>query len=93
MEMSEDDVDESMDESGEWTRAVDRGALIHVSDMVYTVFATMELVLRWYLNSRRAHETDGLQKVTERIVSDEDVVFAWSIMSLNWGKRPRFFCA
>lgn len=82
--MSEDDTQESTDESRQWTRSVDRGALIHVSDIVYTVFATMELVLRQYLSSKRAQEIEGLREVVEQIITDEDVLFAWSIVSVNW---------
>ncbi len=90
MEMSEEDTGdtaESMDESEERTRSVDRGTLIHVNDMIYTVFATMELVLRRYLNGRRAREIDGLQEVTEHITTDEDVLFGWSIVSASWGEE------
>ena len=51
-EMVEEDASERVDESDKWTTAVDRGGLIHVSDLVYQVFADMELILRMYLKHR-----------------------------------------
>ena len=51
-EMVEEDASERVDESDKWTTAVDRGGLIHVSDLVYQVFADMELTLRMYLKHR-----------------------------------------
>ena len=84
IEMNEEDTEECMDESVEWTRSVDRGGLIHVSDVVYEVFVRMELVLRQYLNGRRACELDQLQQVTQLIVGDEQVLFGWSVVSMSW---------
>ena len=84
IEMNEEDTGECIDESEEWTRSVDRGGLIHVNDMVYHVFATMELVLREYLNGRRAQDSDELQEVTKLIVNNENVLFGWSIVSASW---------
>lgn len=51
-EMDEKDKSECVDQSDMWTSAVDRRRLIHVSDMVFDVFASMKLTLRAYLKHR-----------------------------------------
>ena len=38
-----------------WTKAIDRGGLIHVDDTVYMVFAEIELVVRRHLKTKKAH--------------------------------------
>ena len=38
-------TEESLHDSTSWTKAVDRGGLIHVNDCVFDVFAEMEIVL------------------------------------------------
>lgn len=67
-------------ESVKWTKAVDRGKLIHVNDILFSFFSEMELVLR---NSLRQNSRD-LSQVVELIVNDEKVLFAWAIASVNW---------
>ena len=41
-----EDTEEIVHDSTEWTRAVNRGKLIHVNDIVFSIFVEMELVLR-----------------------------------------------
>ena len=81
--MSEGDKENSMDESSDWTRAVDRGGLIHIDDMVYSAFISIELVVRQHLTSKMAEE-EGLHKIVGIIVSDEDVLFCWALVSASW---------
>ena len=76
-------ADESTDSSTEWVRAVDRGGLIHVNDSTYNVFAEIELVVRKHLKRKRARDQD-LHGLVDLIVSDEKVLFSWSIASVNW---------
>lgn len=87
MEIVEDAPTADVDESEEWTMAIDRGGLKHIDDNTYMVFATMELVLRQYLSSKKASEIPGLQEVTEKMTSCEDVLFHWSMVSVNWGEE------
>lgn len=83
MEIVEDAPTADVDESEEWTMAIDRGGLKHIDDNTYMVFATMELVL----SSKKASEIPGLQEVTEKMTSCEDVLFHWSMVSVNWGEE------
>ena len=87
-EMVEDEG--SMHHSADWTKAVDRGGLLHVDDITYTVFTEMELVTRRYLNTKTAHDVD-MSSVVELIMDDEDVLFSWSIASVGTMKLQRFF--
>ena len=48
--------DENEDESEAWMNMIDRGGLKHVDNLTYTLFATMELVLRQHLNSRNVND-------------------------------------
>lgn len=82
-DMVEDSPEECTDESSDWTKSVDRGGLIHVSDIVYCVFESMELVIRRYFSTEMARTT-GLLNVVDKILDDEDVLFAWSIVSASW---------
>ena len=69
--------------SADWTKAIDRGGLIHVDDMTYAFFADMELVTRQYINSRPARDVNMLS-VVDLIMQDENVLFSWSITSASW---------
>ena len=75
-----EDTEKSVHDSTEWTRAVDRGKLIHVNDIVFSVFVEMVLVLRKNLKSSQ----QSLHEVVEVIVKDENVFFAWAIVSASW---------
>ena len=66
-----------------WTKAIDRGGLIHVDDTVYMVFAEIELVVRRHLKTKKARN-QWLADCMDIIINDENVFFAWSIVSANW---------
>ena len=46
------DNDDSIDDSAKWTKSIDRGGLIHVNDIVFSVFAEMELAVRRNINKK-----------------------------------------
>lgn len=51
---------ESTHNSADWIKAIDRGGLIHVHDMVYSVFAEMEIVVcQVYKNSKSSKSAVG----------------------------------
>lgn len=65
-----------------WTNAIDRGGLKHINNMTYMLFVSMELELRKHLS---VSESLGVkEKATESISKDEDVLFYWSLVSVNW---------
>ena len=78
-----EDTDDSLHSSTKWTKAVDRGGLIHVDDTVYMVFAEIELVVRRYLKTKKARD-QRLTDCIDIIINDENVLFAWSIVSASW---------
>lgn len=66
----------------DWIDSLDRGGLTHVNNMAYMLFTAMELALHQYLSTRRASEVSCLDEAT-RIINDDDVLFNWSILSVN----------
>ena len=67
-------------ESEEWTKLVDRGGLIHVSDTVYMV---LELTFRenFVIDSNQT-----VKHITEKILANEELLFYWSLVSVNWSE-------
>ena len=55
--------------SADWIKSVDRGGLVHVDDMTYTVFVEIELVTRRYLNSKSARDVN-MSSIVELIMVD-----------------------
>ena len=70
--------------SEDWLNAIDRGGLKHVSDIVYMLFVAMELTLRKHLNRTNASALPELTGFTPTIASNDDVLFYWSMLSVNW---------
>ena len=73
-------TEESLHDSISWTKAVDRGGLIHVNDYVFDVFAEMEIVLRKNLKACK----QDLRQVVEVIVNDDNVLFTCALVSASW---------
>ena len=69
------------DDSVEWMKSVDRGGLKHITNMVYMLFVSVELVIRRHLQGL---DQPSLSSVKSQVVEDEDVQFYWSIISVNW---------
>ena len=70
-----------MPDSEEWTNSIDRGGLIHVSDCVYMVFAHMEIELQKHL---KYNSDISIKDALAGIISDEEVLFYWSMVAVNW---------
>ena len=68
------------DDSDDWMTVVDRGGLKYITNMVYMLFVSVELVLRKNLPT----DQPRLPSVTEEAITDGDVQFYWSIISANW---------
>ena len=73
--------------SEDWLKAVDRGGLKHVSDITYMLFTAMERALRVQLGNKDASALSGIKESSTAICSDEDVLFYWSMLSVNWGEE------
>ena len=69
-------------ESEEWTNAIDREGLKHVSDMTCMLFVSMELE---HLHNGSASENSGMkEKAMKKMLHNEDVLFYWSMISVDW---------
>lgn len=73
----------------EWEELIDRGGLCHVKEETYQLFYTMELLVRQHLTIQTADKlTSGSRPEIEKtILEDEEVLFAWSIASVELDDR------
>ena len=73
--------------SEEWLQAIDRGGLVHVNDMTYMLFTALEQALRPCLESMENNSELNIKEVSKVIQTDENVLFYWAILSVNWEER------
>jgi len=68
---------------------VDRGGLKHVNNATYHVFLAMELEIRRHLSVESAQKINAgfKTKVTESILSNEDVQFHWTVVGADWEEK------
>ena len=81
-EMNDVDSKDMQDDSDDWMTIVDRGDLKYITNMVYMLFVSVELVVRKNLQTDQPHQI--LLSVAEKAITDGDVQFYWSIISANW---------
>ena len=75
--------DSENNSSEDWTKIVDRGGLIHVSDAIYSSFVAMELELRNCIS--KSPLTDSVKDLAiQSIVENGDLLNSWTIVSVNW---------
>ena len=79
------DEDDLLFDSDDWTFISDRGGLIHINDMTYMVFLTMELEIRKSLADITTI-TNFKDKATANILS-KDLQQCWSNVSQDWKKE------
>jgi hypothetical protein len=77
---------QSHDESEDWIMKVDRGGLIHVDDSTYKMFLAMEMEVRKHLTVKN-FRIGIKEKQLEEILKNEDVIFNWSNLVVNWGEE------
>ena len=66
-----------------WVEKVNRGGLFKISDSVYEVFMTLELVLRQFLKCMSDEHGLDRSKVTDVLFEDNEVQFHWSMMTFD----------
>lgn len=81
-ELSGDEWDEAQG-TEEWTNAIDRGGLWHMSDDTYTLFYLMEEEIRQHFQVKAIRSLDeGTKKMSfDAVLGNEDLLFHWSCMS------------
>ena len=69
----------------EWTKAIDRGGLMHISNEAFRLFQSIELSVRRYLTVKNTASMDNTFKehLTKCIVEDEDVAFYWCLLGYS----------
>ena len=69
------------DDSDDWMDSIDRGGLKHITQMVYLLFTSIELVLRHYLEGQNQ---PSLTMVKDKIIEDEGIQSCWSTIAVDW---------
>ena len=71
--------------SNEWTNLVDRGGLYRVADLVYYLFAALELLIDKELTAVFQSKGKGIEKIQKEklgwVCEDEEVQFIWCMVS------------
>ena len=80
----DDDSSSDLSATEDWTNLVDRGSLIHVNDITFMVFTSMELEVRKHLKTT---STGMKEMILEELLKNEDVLFYWSLVSVDWGEE------
>ena len=79
------DDDGVTDECQDWVNQLDRGGLNHVSSNMYMLIATMELQLQSLLKQTiNQPNSNTMEKATPILMSNDDVLFHWSVTSAAW---------
>ena len=60
---------------------------MHVNDMTYMLFTAFEQALRPCLGSMENNPELNIKEVSKLIQTDENVLFYWSILSVNMEER------
>ncbi len=76
-----DDGTESKQESQDWVHIIDRGGLTRVNNSTFELFVSMEHHFRKHVCR---FEAPDFEAATTAILSNEDVLFLWSIVSSDW---------
>ena len=56
---------------------------MHISDLLYSLFVELELVLHHHINSQQECRNFNLSAVTAAIIEDEDMHFYWSVLTVG----------
>ena len=70
--------DDDPGSSADWIRAVDCGCLIHINNMTFELFLSMEQSIR-----RCVKAGQELGDARSQLKEDENVLFYWSILTAN----------
>lgn len=88
-EMNDVDPDEMCDDSDDWMKSVDRGGLKHITNMVYMLFVSVELVIRCHLQGL---DQPSFSSVKDKIIEDDDVQFTGPSSPLTgWMRQPQHY--
>ncbi len=61
------------------------GGLKHVSDTLFNFFCSLEVIFLSVHGEISANEKKGIKDVViEKMIEDEDVLFCWSMVAINW---------
>ena len=63
---------------------MDRGGLKHVSNMTYSMFASIETEMRRYLQEHNEPNSVNILGVEAKVMENDDVLFYWSMVSASW---------
>ena len=68
--------DEDPDPSADWINAVDHGGLIHINNMTFELFLSMEHNIRGCVKAGRE-----IGDIRYRLKDNEEILFYWSVLT------------
>ena len=84
LDLADDDDDDN--QSQDWIKAVDRGGLIHVNNMMYQLCMSLELALRRHLCNGTP---PNFEDAPNELCQDESVLYYLSMVSVDWEEEER----
>ena len=76
-----DNKDDDFD-SWDWVDSIDRGGLTHVSDLMYSLFERLEIMLRKYINThQQSLVAFDIKSILQMVTLDDDIQFCWSVLT------------
>ena len=86
----EEDYEDDEDSKG-WIDIIDRGGLFRVSNMVYALFLSIEMVVRTYFQVKRVAELRQgmIGELETAATNDEDVQLHWSTVGVELPEADR----
>ena len=65
----------------EWTKSISRGGVYEVTNVVFTFFRQLDVVMRELLSKHLISGMINKDEVMEAVMKDKDVMFQWAILS------------
>jgi len=87
-------TDDDSDHGQAWINAIDRGGLVKVTTEAYRCFYAIESCIRRHLSVNKATEMDNTfrSKLSNAILSDDDVLFYWCLAGQPEGDEFAELC-
>ena len=84
-ESADDNGDTSDHQSLDWTHLLDQsGGLQYISDMTYRLMGAVEICVQNVFNKELRQTDDSRAKLVLDILTNENVLFFWSMLAVHW---------
>ena len=71
-----------------WTQEINRGGLVQIDDSLYQLLVAIEIEFRKHFTVANGTANESLKHLAfHGIIENEDVLFYWSMISINWASK------